>query len=228
MGGASSNLTIDNIKAFSSHEWSDGIDTMSCRHIRIRNCFLRTSDDCITVYGSRRDFQGGASDWEVSDCVLWADKAHAIFIGMHGAYWAEGDVLEDLRFRNIDILETCEDSPKYFGAMAITCGDKNTVRQVLFQDIRVEHIPEGRGNLIHLNFDFYEPSTTPGRRIENITFRNVSYNGNEGSAIEGARGGTISGVTFDNLLINGRRINSAKDGKFTVTGNVTGVIFGPN
>src|ERR1700677_697304 len=122
MGGAADHITIDNIKAFSSHEWSDGIDMMSSRHIRVKNCFLRTSDDCIAVYGSRRDYKGGCSDWDVSDCALWADKAHAVHIGMHGAYWADGDLIENLRFRNIDVLENHEDVPKFFGALAITCG----------------------------------------------------------------------------------------------------------
>lgn len=227
MGGGACNLTIDNIKAFSSHEWSDGIDTMCCRHVRIRNCFLRTSDDCITVYGSRRDFKGGASDWEVSDCALWADTAHAIFIGMHGAFWAQGDVLEDLRFHNIDILENHDEIPKYFGAMGITCGDKNTVRNVLFEDIRVEHITEHSGNLIHMNFDFYDPSTTPGRRIENVTFRNISYTGNEPSVLDGSRGGTIEGVRFENLRINGQCVTEPKAGKFAISGNVKDVTFTP-
>ena len=227
MGGAADHVTIDNIKTFSSHEWSDGIDMMSSHHIRIKNCFLRTSDDCITVYASRRDCRGGAADWEVTNCALWADNAHAIFVGMHGAFWADGDVIEDLHFRNIDILENREYIPKYYGALGITCGDKNTVRNVTYEDIRVEHISEGSGHLIQMGFDFYEPSTTPGRRIENITFKNISYTGNEGSLIEGNRGGVIEGITIDNLVINGQRVKNAKEGKFTIGENVTGVVFVP-
>ena len=226
-GQSASDITIDNIKAFSSHEWGDGIDMAASKRIQIRNSFLRMSDDCIAVYGSRGGGHGSASDWEVSDSTFWADKAHAIFIGMHGDYNGNGDVLENLRFRNIDILECDEISSKFWGALAIACGDKNTVRNVLFQDIRVEHISEGRGYLIHMDFDFYKPSTTPGRRIENITFKNVSYKGNEGSVIEANLGGSISGVTFDNLSINGRRINNAKEGKLAIGENVTGVVFVP-
>jgi hypothetical protein len=55
-----------------------------------------------------------------------------------------GEVIENLTFRNIDILEHDEDDPIYQGCMTVDCGDKNQVRNILFEDIRVENIQEGR------------------------------------------------------------------------------------
>jgi len=225
MGGAVDNVTIDNLKSFSSQEWGDGIDMKSSRHVKIRNCFLRTSDDCIAVYGSRGDYHGGASDWDVADSVLWADRAHAIMIGVHGAYGADGDVIENLHFRNIDILESNEFSTNYWGAIAITCGDKNTVRNVDFDNIRVDHIREAGGNLIRLTFGYFEPSTTLGRLIENIHFKDITNNGPAGSFIGGRANNPIKGVTFENLVINGERIQTAKQGKITIGDNVSSVTF---
>ena len=46
-GGQSENITIRNLKSFSARPWSDGIDLMCCRHVKIHNVFLRNSDDCI-------------------------------------------------------------------------------------------------------------------------------------------------------------------------------------
>jgi hypothetical protein len=225
MGGGVDNVTIDNLKSFSSQEWGDGIDMKASRHVKIRNCFLRTSDDCIAVYGSRGDYHGGASDWDVADSVFWADKAHAIMIGVHGAYLADGDVVEDLHFHNIDVLENNEFASDFWGAMAITCGDKNTVRNVDFENIRVEHIREAGGNLIRLAFGFFEPSTTVGRQIENIHFKDITYDGLAGSVISGSPGHPIKGVTFENLIINGERIKDAKQGKIAIGENVSGVSF---
>jgi hypothetical protein len=225
MGGSVEGATIDNVKSFSSQEWGDGIDMVASRHVKIRNCFLRTSDDCIAVYGSRDGYDGGSSDWDVSDSVLWADKAHAIMIGVHGAYWAGGDVIENLRFHNIDVLENNEFSTNFWGAMAITCGDKNTINKVDFENIRVEHIREEGGNLIRLVFGRYEPSTTLGRLIENIHFKDITYNGSAGSYISGSPGHTINGITFDGLIINGARIKDAKQGKITIGENVEDVSF---
>jgi hypothetical protein len=225
MGGAVEEATIDNVKSFSSQEWGDGIDMVASRDVKIHNCFLRTSDDCIAIYGSRGAYQGGASDWDVEDSVLWADKAHAIMIGVHGAYWADGDVIENLRFHNIDVLENNEFSTNFWGAMAITCGDKNTVRNVDFENIHVEHIREAGGNLIRLVFGRYEPSTTLGQLIENIHFKDITYNGLAGSYISGSPGHAIKGITFDGLVINGARIKNAKQGNITIGENVRDVSF---
>lgn len=225
MGGGVDNVTIDNLKSFSSQEWADGIDMVASRHVKIRNCFLRTSDDCIAVYGSRGDYHGGSSDWDVADSVFWADKAHAVMIGVHGAYWADGDVIENLRFHNLDVLEEVEFSTNFWGALAITCGDKNTVRNVEFDGIRVEHIREAGGYLIRLVFGHFEPSTTLGRQIENIRFKDITYNGPAGSFIGGGDGRPISGVTFENLVINGEKIKAAGQGRISIGKNVTGVTF---
>ncbi|HSY20417.1 MAG TPA: glycosyl hydrolase family 28 protein [Candidatus Acidoferrales bacterium] len=225
MGGAVDNVTIDNLKSFSSQEWGDGIDMVSSRHVKIRNCFLRTSDDCIAVYGSRGDYHGGSSDWDVADSVFWADKAHAVMIGVHGAYWADGDVIENLRFHNIDVLEEVEYSTNFWGALAITCGDKNTVRNVDFDNIRVEHIREAGGYLIRLVFGHFEPSITLGRQIENVRFKDITYNGQAGSFVGGGDGRPINGVKFENLIINGEKIKDAGQGKITIGKNVGGVTF---
>ncbi|HEY1787987.1 MAG TPA: glycosyl hydrolase family 28 protein [Verrucomicrobiae bacterium] len=225
LGGVCDHVTIDNLKSFSSQEWGDGIDMKASRHIKIRDCFLRTSDDCIAVYGSRGDYHGGASDWDVGDSVLWADKAHAVMIGIHGNYQADGDVVENLRFHNLDVLEENGFVPNFYGTLAILCGDNNIVRNVDFDDIRVEHIREAGGNLIRLAFSHFGPSTTLGREIDNINFKNITYSGMADSVILGSVGHPIQGVTFDNLVINGERITSAEQGKISIGENVTGVSF---
>ncbi len=57
----------------------------------------------------------------MKNSVLWADIAHPINIGGHGdADNAQGEVIERLRFSDIDILEHDEDDPPYRGAMWAT------------------------------------------------------------------------------------------------------------
>ena len=51
--GNCGNVVIRNIKSFSCEGWSDGVDMMSCRNVLVEGCFLRTSDDCVAIYGSR-------------------------------------------------------------------------------------------------------------------------------------------------------------------------------
>ena len=43
------NVSINDIKIISDNNSDDGIDIVSTRNIRIRNCFIRTKDDCIAI-----------------------------------------------------------------------------------------------------------------------------------------------------------------------------------
>ncbi len=175
----------------------------------IDNVFMRNSDDCIALYNHRWNWWGGSGNITVQNAVLWADIAHPINVGGHGDPESPvGEVMENLTFRQIDILEHDEDDVPYQGCMAIDCGDKNLVRNVLFEDIRVESIQEGR--LFHLNVRFNEKyDKAPGRGIENVTFRNITYDGlgENPSLIKGFDNSRkVKNVIFDNVVINGQRM----------------------
>ena len=208
-GGGSTGVTIRNLKAFSCKGWSDGIDMMCCRKVLVDKVFMRNSDDCIAFYNHRWNWWGGSNDITVQNSTLWADIAHPINVGGHGDPESPtGEVIENLTFRNIDILEHDEDDPPYQGCMAVDCGDKNLVRNILFEDIRVESIQEGR--LFYLKVRFNPKyDKQPGRGIENVTFRNITYNGigENPSVIEGMdKERMVRNVTFEHVLINGERM----------------------
>ena len=171
--GSSDHVRIQGIRTFSCEGWSDGISMLSSRHVHVSDCFLRNSDDCVSLYGQRGIFKGDVHDILVERCTLWADVAHPFNMGTHGAYDKEGSILERITLRNIDILEHHEPQPGYLGCLAINAGDMNTVRDVLFEDIRVEHIENGKLFDIQVT---YNPKYNPvsGRAIENVTLRNIS------------------------------------------------------
>lgn len=208
-GGGSSDITVRNLKSFSCKGWSDGIDMMCCRKVMIDNVFMRNSDDCIALYNHRWSWWGGSGDITVKNSVLWADVAHPINVGGHGDPDSDtGEVIENLTFRNIDILEHDEDDPPYQGCMAVDCGDKNRVRNILFEDIRVENIQEGRLFYIKVRFN-KKYDKQPGGSIDGITFRNITYTGvgEAPSLIEGLdKGRMVKNVTFENVMINGEQM----------------------
>ena len=227
--GQSSDIRIHNLATFSASPWSDGLDFMSCSQVRVDDVFLRTSDDSIAIYGHRWDFRGDARDYLVTNAVLWADVAHPINIGLHGDTTANGETLENLRFQNIDILEHAEHDPNYQGTMAISDGDNNLVRNVVFDSIRVDDFQEGQ--LVNLRVVFNQKyNTAPGRGIENIVFRNVSYTGaNQYVSViagyDGTRG--VHGVQFEHLIINGRRIRTAHEANIDIGEHASDVTFRP-
>ncbi|GHV01566.1 hypothetical protein FACS189485_00170 [Spirochaetia bacterium] len=219
-GGQTDGIHIRNLKSFSCEGWSDGLDFMSCSNVDIQDIFMRNSDDCIAIYGHRWNYYGDAKNYTIRDAILWADIAHPINIGTHGNTEIEGNVIENLRFSDIDILEHDEDDRNYQGCIAFSAGDHNLVKNAVFENIRIENITEGQ--LVNLRVLFNEKYCSgPGRGIENVTFRNICYDytgwPENPSVIEGYdEQRCVTGVTFENILINGKRINTFEEGNIRI------------
>ncbi|MDR2469016.1 MAG: glycoside hydrolase family 28 protein [Tannerella sp.] len=215
-GGQTTGLKINNLKSFSAKVWSDGIDLMSCSDVVINDIFMRNSDDCIAIYGHRWRYFGDVRNYTVTHAILWADVAHPINIGSHGDARdnSEGEVIENLRFSNLDILEHDEKCDYFHGCMAFSVADKNLARNITFEHVRVESMLEGQ--LFNLRV-LYNPTWgpgCPGRGIENITFRNIYSNAVDAfpSVIEGYdENRRIKNITFENIVINGKRAKTLRE-----------------
>lgn len=212
--GASRDVAISNVKSLTHYSWGDGMNIFASSNVVYDRVFCRNSDDCHTVYATRKGFCGGCSNIVMTNSTLWADVAHPINIGLHGAATeigldAPSDTICNLVYRNIDILDHQERQLDCQGVLAIVAGDNNVVHTVRFDDIRIDDIRAGR------LFDIRIPvnkkyCAAPGRSISDILFKDVTYNGSnaELSLIIGYdESRTISGITFDNLNINGVRIS---------------------
>lgn len=212
--GGSDGVKITNVKVISSYGWGDGLNVFASSNVHYDGCFARTSDDCTTIYATRKGFVGSCRNIVTENCVLWADVAHPIMIGIHGNP-DDPDVIENVVYRNIDILDHKEKQIDYQGCIAINAGDDNLVRNCLFEDIRIEDFRQGQ--LVNMRI-FYNRKycKSPGRGIEDIIFRNITYNGSgeEMSVIAGySEDRKIKNVRFENLVINGEVISDDMPGK---------------
>jgi len=225
--GESNHLEVRDLKTFSAAPWSDGIDMMSCSDVTIDDVFLRTSDDSIAIYGHRWGFYGDSRNIRVSHAILWADVAHPLNMGLHGDAAGAPETIENVAFSDIDILQEDESQPDYQGCMAINAGDQNLVRNVTYSDVRVDDFNEGQ--LLNLRVVFNEKyNQAPGRGIENVTFRNVTYNGNGASpSVISGYGSTrrVRNVRFENLVVNGVQVLSPGAGNIQIGSDVDGVRF---
>ena len=206
--GGSDYVTIRNVKSMSYFQWGDGMNVISSNNVLIDGVFNRNSDDCTTVYGTRLGFTGGCRNITMQNSTLWADVAHPILIGTHGNT-PNPEVLENLNYINIDILDHNELQVNYQGCMSLNAGDSNLIRNVRFENIRVEDFRQGQ--LVNLRI-FYNRQycTSPGRGIENILFKDITYNGKnaELSIIDGYDDDRkVKNVVFENLVINGTVIS---------------------
>ena len=104
----------------------------------------------------------------------------------------------------------------------------NTVRDVVFEDIRVERIEEGK--LFSLKIAYTEKyNTSPGLAVENITLRNVHYSG-KGSPSASLIAGRdaqrkVRNVILDNVTVGGKKLTRPEAGTLDINEFVEGVQF---
>ncbi len=212
--GESQNVTLHDVRSISHPGWGDGLNVFASQNVLFDRVFCRNSDDCTTAYATRKGFEGNCRNVTMRNSTLWADVAHPIFIGIHGNA-ERGDTIENLCYENIDILCQSEPQVDYQGCMAINCGDNNLVRNVTFDNIRIEQIHQG--SLLQVKVGYNQKyCAAPGRGVENVAFRNIRYKGEQPylSVINGYDDEhKVKGITFEGIKINGRLLHDKMAGK---------------
>lgn len=212
--GESRGVRLHDVRSISHPQWGDGLNVFASQDVIYDRVFCRNSDDCTTAYATRKGHKGSVNNVRMSNSTLWADVAHPIFIGLHGNPEV-GDSITGLVYENIDILCQAEPQVDYQGCLAINCGDDNMVKDVLFDDIRIEEIIDGCILQVKVGWN-QKYCTAAGRGIRDVKFRNVRYTGKlpNLSIITGYDAlHTVDGVTFEKLSVNGRTISDDMPGK---------------
>ena len=207
--GESSNVTLHDVRSISHPQWGDGLNVFGgCFDILYDRVFCRNSDDCTTAYATRKGFNGSVRNVRMTNSTLWADVAHPIMIGLHGNPQV-GDSIVNLRYDNIDIICQNEKQVDYQGCLAINCGDNNYVKDVTFDNIRIEGIRQGSITQVKVGWN-QKYCTAVGGGVENVMFRNVRLYGDQPdlSIITGYDAEhKVKNITFEGLKINGRTIS---------------------
>jgi len=243
----SENVSVKELSGFTAGKWSDGYNISTSRHVTVDGGYLRTSDDAVVVYSVtdcpickdqpiRPVGPPGASqpadtfDIKARNLTIWNDVAHSMFVGHFGDADSPRTV-SDVSFENIDVVNFDEDDPQWDGVMAIYSGNATLMKNITFSDIRVHRIEEGRlFNIVagqtKLTITSAQANTKPGRGIEGVTLRNISFDGKGmpgPSLISGLAPGTeIKDIKIENLRIGGKRVTSKQAADIDVGLYVTG------
>lgn len=213
--GGSSNVTLHDVRSISHPQWGDGLNVFGgSSDILFNRVFCRNSDDCTTAYATRKGFNGSVRNVRMTNSTLWADVAHPIFIGLHGNP-AVGDSIVNLKYDNIDVICQAEPQVDYQGCLAINCGDGNYVKDVTFDNIRIEQIHQGCITQVKVGWN-QKYCTAAGGGVENVMFKNIRYYGEQPnmSVITGYDAQhKVKNVTFEGLKINGKNIYDDMPGK---------------
>ena len=210
------NTVYRNVKVFShTGTWGlDGINPVSSKGFLIEDCFIRTRDDCIAVKanGNPDNFDLSCRDVTVRGCLLvgW-DHADGMTLGFE----LNGGIVENIRMVDCDILRA-RGSGRTGGhaAFSIVCDGPSEVRNITFEDIRVES---------DIEYKNLEIILTEGERygngrmgsVKGVLLKNVRWaNPVKPLAIIGHPTRFVEDVTFENCTIGGKPLTGLKDADF--------------
>lgn len=187
LAGQSNDIDVIRYRSFSSAGNGDGLHFLSTSNVRIRDCFIRSSDDSLAINAGRWEYRGNTEDYDVRDCVFLPDIAHPILFGTHGDFENPSDI-RGIVIRNIDILDHEEHQLWYQGCIALNAGDGNLIEDVNLEDIRVRKMT--RGQLFNIRVMQNQMWTKgPGRGIRDVTIRNLALDTD------------LSGVVFPSQIL---------------------------
>lgn len=203
----SDDCDIDRLKTIGVGGGSDALDIVSSKRINIRDCFLRSGDDCIVIKAGGWDQAtqkpGGGRD--VADvvserCTLLNDGGGS---NLEIGHELRTDRVERITFRDCD----CVHKHGQGAAFSIANGAQAIVQDVLYEDIRVEHYYTYLINFRVME-SRYSHSTKRGQ-VRNVKFKkirvtnSISNGGYSLSVIGGFNDdATIEGVHFEDFRID--------------------------
>lgn len=121
-------VKIDNVKIVGQWRYNtDGIDVVNSDHVCIKNCFIRSFDDTISIKAIY-DYQKPIEEITVENCVLWCGWGKTCEIGIE----TQGIEYKNIAFRNCDAIHNA------YGIMTISNGNYADMHHISFEDMRIE------------------------------------------------------------------------------------------
>ena len=121
-------VNIDNVKLVGHWRYNtDGIDITNTSNVNIKNCFIRSFDDTITIKAIY-NYPHPIENIHVDNCVMWCGW------GMNCEIGIESDAPEyrNITFKNCDLIRSAGN------AIDIQNGRDCLIHDITFEDINVE------------------------------------------------------------------------------------------
>lgn len=211
----------NNVKVFSYKTvWGiDGINPVSCKNFLINDCFIRTRDDCISIKSVPGSTNNPVADINTdsitvtNNLLMGWQHADGVTLGFE----LQGGFVQNVLVKNCDILAARgQGRTGGHSGFSIVCDGPSQVRNIRFEDIRVE------GEIEYKNLELI---ITEGRRygtdgpghINGVYLKNIHWeNANKPFVIAGVPNNILEDVTFDHCFLAGKLITGFDDADFQI------------
>ena len=189
-------ITIDHVKIVGHWRYNtDGIDIVNTSNVMIRNSFVRSFDDTITIKGIY-DHTKSIENIVVDHCVLWCDWGHNCEIGLE----TEAPEYKNIVFKNCDLVHSSGAS------LAIASGCCARVHEVVFENMNVEYqkstLPEVTQQSAEHVYDGYEKTGIPYFiKISHDPFEIRTYNAHGVVRKKSPKLGEIHDISYKNIHV---------------------------
>ncbi|MDP9048133.1 MAG: glycosyl hydrolase family 28 protein [Bacteroidota bacterium] len=209
----------DNVKVFSYKTvWGvDGIDPVSCKDFLINDCFIRTRDDCVSIKSEIGNPRFPVKDINtdsisVLNCLLvgW-QHADGVTLGFE----LQGGSVQNVLVKNCDILSARgQGRTGGHAALSIVCDGPSEVKNVRFDNIRVENEIEYKNLELIITEGRRYGTAGPGH-IAGVYLKNIHWaNRDKPFVIAGIPTNFVTNVTFDNCYLAGKLLTNLSDADF--------------
>ncbi|MBN1480695.1 hypothetical protein JXA70_10515 [candidate division KSB1 bacterium] len=213
-------VVYQNIKVVSFRPGGDGINPLNSRHVKINECFLRCTDDCIAIKAPNPEIP--SYDIRITNSTM---VGFAYSDGCTIGFETNAPSISDILVKNSDIIQARGGSRvDGHSAFSIICDGPARIHDIHYEDIRVEddvlklfelHITDGTKYGVD----------TPGH-IENVLLKNISWASKRPIILCGYDDEhTVKNVTFENCTVAGQPLLKAREDIFRINEFVRDVKF---
>ncbi len=193
------NVVINNVKIVGDRvQNDDGINPCNSRQVAIRDCFIRSDDDCISVKGLGQTRREPSEDIIIEDMVFWCGRARIILF----AHESQAKAMRRIRVSNSHIIHYS------MTPFLLEPGEEMPMTDIVFENIHINAVGKGEIARLRPTVNQYMAIQKPGR-IENVHFKNIDITTDKPESVyfhlEGADSAhDVNGVAFEAIRINGK------------------------
>ena len=208
-------MTVRNTKLVGLWRYNaDGIDLCNSERVLVENSFLRAFDDALVVKGLDQGADGPqkpCKDLTFRKNVVWCDWGRAMELGAE----TRAPEFANILFEDSDIIRSTHI------ALDIQHGDRATIRDITFDNIRVEFDDKIPTPIYqHSDEQVYDPDADPSfcPNLAVIVIRSTMWSGDK-------ENGTVDNVLFKDVYVYSNRVPPSSFSGFSAECKATNIVF---